>query len=330
MTRLIDLEHLGRRRVIGCWQVGDVLIDPGPSSCLPTLLAALGEARPRALLLTHVHLDHAGASGSLARRWPELEVYVHERGARHLVAPDRLVQSARRLYGDDMDRLWGEVVPIPEHRLRVLHGGEQLLQRQLRGRLHAGARVAPRLYLHEGTAYVGDTGGVRITPTRLTIPPTPPPDIDVEAWHESLARLAAWAPQRLAMTHFGASEDVEAQLAEVGERLDAWAQRVRGIDLEQFVASVRVEVEQSAGRRAGRHVRAGGAAGPAVRRARALLAQTRSSARQRASILSAACPRRLSCPGWAGQGAGSAASGVSWSSTTTSTRSITWPRRSRA
>ena len=86
--RLIDVMHLGRERVIGCWQVDDVLDRPGPDSCLPTLLEALGGQRPRALLLTHIHLDHAGASGALVERWPELEVYVHERGAPHMVEPE--------------------------------------------------------------------------------------------------------------------------------------------------------------------------------------------------------------------------------------------------
>src|SRR5579863_5061722 len=99
--------HVGREHVIGCWHVDDVLIDPGPGSCLPVLLDALGDRRPRAVLLTHIHLDHAGASGALVQRWPDLEVYVHERGARHMHDPTRLIDSARRLYGDQMDRLWG-------------------------------------------------------------------------------------------------------------------------------------------------------------------------------------------------------------------------------
>src|SRR5262249_37001917 len=112
--RLIDLRHLGRERVIGCWQVGDVLVDPGPASCLPVLLEALGGERPRALLLTPIPLDHAGASGSLVKRWPQLEVYVHARGAPHLADPERLLRSARRLYGDAMDWLWGEFLPVPD------------------------------------------------------------------------------------------------------------------------------------------------------------------------------------------------------------------------
>jgi glyoxylase-like metal-dependent hydrolase (beta-lactamase superfamily II) len=246
-VRVIDAMHLGRERVIGCWQVGDVLIDPGPTSCLPTLLEALGDERPRALLLTHIHLDHAGASGTLVRRWPELEVYVHQYGARHMVDPTRLVQSARRLYGDDMDRLWGEMLPVPEQNLKVLRGGERLLGGRFEVAYTPGHASHHVSYLHEGTAFVGDVGGVRITPSSPTIPPTPPPDIDVEAWHESLATVAAWEPERLAMTHFGSSEDVAEQIAELGSRLDRWAERVRTQDLETFVAGIQAEIEAGAG-----------------------------------------------------------------------------------
>ena len=143
--QLIDLEHLGRKRVIGAYLVGEVIVDPGPGSTLPTLLSALGDTQPRALLLTHIHLDHAGASGSLVRRWPELEVYVHERGAAHLAEPSRLLESARRLYGDDMDRLWGELPPVPESNLRTLRGGEQCARRLIHGRLHPRTCFSPRL-----------------------------------------------------------------------------------------------------------------------------------------------------------------------------------------
>lgn len=239
--RLIDVKHLGHERVIGCWQVDDVLVDPGPTSCLPTLLGALGEWRPRALLLTHIHLDHAGASGSLVERWPDLEVYVHEKGAGHMTNPSRLLESARRLYGSDMDRLWGEMTPVPERNLRVLTGGERLL-----GSFevaytpgHASHHVS---YLYDGTAFVGDTGGVRITPSSLVVPPTPPPDVDVEAWHESIARIAAWHPQRLAITHFGDSVDVDAQLDELGRRLDAWGDLARTSEQEGFIAAIDEEI----------------------------------------------------------------------------------------
>ena len=243
--RLIDVRHLGIPRVIGTWVVGDVVIDPGPTSCLPTLLEGLGELRPRALLLTHIHLDHAGASGSLVERWPDLEVYVHERGARHMAAPERLVSSARMLYGEDMDTRWGEMVPVPEENLRVLHGGESLFDGTFEVVYTPGHASHHVSYLHDGTAFVGDTGGVRIG-SSLTIPPSPPPDIDVEAWHDSIDRIAAWRPRRLVQTHFGASEDPEAQLAELSVRLDDWAARAREQDLETFIASVRTEIKEHA------------------------------------------------------------------------------------
>jgi glyoxylase-like metal-dependent hydrolase (beta-lactamase superfamily II) len=244
--RVIDLMHLGRARVIGCWQVGDVLVDPGPESCLPTLLQALGDERPRALLLTHIHLDHAGASGALVKRWPDLEVYVHERGAPHLIAPARLMESARRLYGDDMDRLWGDMTPVPEASITVLQGGERLLDGAFEVAYTPGHASHHVSYLHDGTAFVGDVGGVRVNDDSLTIPPTPPPDIDVEAWHRSIELTAKWRPQRLAMTHFGLSEDVDAQLAEVGARLDDWAKRVGEVDADTFVASMLEEITQGA------------------------------------------------------------------------------------
>jgi glyoxylase-like metal-dependent hydrolase (beta-lactamase superfamily II) len=242
-VRVIDLMHLGRPRVIGCWQVDDVLIDPGPTSCLETLLAAIGDRPPAALLLTHIHFDHAGAAGTLVQRWPELRVYVHERGARHMADPERLYNSARRLYGDDMERLWGEMLPVPEANLEVLSGSETILDGYsvLYTPGHASHHVS---YLHEGTAFVGDVGGVRITDDALTIPPTPPPDIDVEAWHESIARIRAWRPQRLAITHFGGYSDVDAQLDAVGQRLDEWSALARDSTADQFIAAVREQVSR--------------------------------------------------------------------------------------
>jgi glyoxylase-like metal-dependent hydrolase (beta-lactamase superfamily II) len=244
-VRLIDLQHAGRARVIACYQVGDVLVDPGPSSCLPVLLEALGDDRPRVLLLTHVHLDHAGAAGSLVERWPDLRVYVHERGARHMAEPARLYESARRVWGDDMERLWGEMLPVPEDNLEVLSGGETVLGdwevAYTPG--HASHHVS---FLHDGTAFVGDVAGVRIAPDPLTVPPTPPPDIDVEAWHESIATVRAWRPDRVAVTHFGVGEDVDRQLDELASRLDAWAELARSSDRGTFEASIRQEIERQA------------------------------------------------------------------------------------
>jgi glyoxylase-like metal-dependent hydrolase (beta-lactamase superfamily II) len=244
--RVIDLMHLGRPRVIGCWQVGDVLVDPGPESCLPTLLDALGDERPRALLLTHIHLDHAGASGALVKRWPDLEVYVHKRGAPHLIDPSRLMVSASRLYGDDMDRLWGDMTPVPERNLTVLDQEGTLLDRRFEYVYTPGHASHHVSYLHDGTAFVGDVGGVRINESSLAVPPTPPPDIDVEAWHESIERVREWQPDRLAMTHFGPSTNVDEQLAEVGRRLDDWARRVDETELDEFIAWLREEIADGA------------------------------------------------------------------------------------
>jgi glyoxylase-like metal-dependent hydrolase (beta-lactamase superfamily II) len=243
--RAIDTLHLGRRRWICCWQVGEVLIDPGPTLSLEHVLAELDGWQPQAILLTHIHFDHAGGTGSLMRRFPELEVYVHERGAPHMVNPERLWASASQLYGEDnMLAIWGEFVPVPEERLHALSGGETL---RIGGDSfevaytpgHAKHHVS---YLHEGTAFVGDVGGVRIEADTPTVPPTPPPDIDVEAWHQSLELIRAWRPERLAITHFGAYEQPEQQLDELSERLDRWAQAARTQDQDAWIASVQDDV----------------------------------------------------------------------------------------
>ena len=123
--RQIDVHHLGKPLVICCFQQDDVLVDPGPESSHRTLLEALDRA-PERILLTHIHFDHAGATGALVRRWPEVEVWVHERGAPHLIDFSRLTASAARLYGDDMDCLWGEIVAVPAANIRVLSGGETI------------------------------------------------------------------------------------------------------------------------------------------------------------------------------------------------------------
>jgi glyoxylase-like metal-dependent hydrolase (beta-lactamase superfamily II) len=229
-VRTIDVMHLGRPHVIGCWQVGEALVDPGPESSLPTLLEALGGERPRALLLTHIHLDHAAATGALVRRWPDLEVYVHERGAPHLVDPSKLLASAERLYGDAMERLWGEIVPVPEANVTALAGGETVLgMRVAHTPGHASHHVC---YLHEesGTAFVGDVAGVRIPGVDLVVPPTPPPDIDVESWEASIATVEGWQPERLALTHFGRIDDPLPHLQQVRERLREEAQLAKKLD----------------------------------------------------------------------------------------------------
>jgi glyoxylase-like metal-dependent hydrolase (beta-lactamase superfamily II) len=243
--RPIDLCHLGHERVIGSWLVGDVLIDPGPESCLQTLLAGLEGQEPRAIALTHIHLDHAGATGVLLERFPGAEVWVHERGARHLIDPAKLLASAGRLYGDDMQRLWGEVLPVPAERVRQLQGGETLGGfRVAYTPGHASHHVA---YLHEdsGTVFSGDVGGVRIAPNGPVLAPTPPPDIDLPAWRLSLETIEAWRPTALAPTHFGRYEDVPGHLAQLRERLAEWERLAAGGEEAEFarVLGERMRVE---------------------------------------------------------------------------------------
>src|SRR5215831_14057787 len=201
VSREIDVMFQGVAHGICCHQVGDVLVDVGPESCQETLLEALGDDVPRALLLTHIHFDHAGAAGVLVRRWPDLEVWVHERGAPHLAKPERLVSSARRLYGDDFDRLWGEVVPIPEQNLRVLTGGETIGDWRVEYTPGHASHHVSYLDQRTGAAFTGDVAGARIDNGPL-IPPTPPPDIDLELWAQSIDTIAAWQPTALAITHF--------------------------------------------------------------------------------------------------------------------------------
>jgi glyoxylase-like metal-dependent hydrolase (beta-lactamase superfamily II) len=202
---------------------GVALIDPGPSSALPALRRELSDAGiaisdVTMLLLTHIHLDHAGASGTLVREHPDLQVYVHEAGAPHLVNPDKLLASATRLWGDEMDTLWGEVLAVPSDRLTILTGGEQL---RVGGRRldvehtpgHASHHVS-YFCAESGLAFVGDTAGVRLAPQEYVVPPTPPPDIDIEQWHASLAKIEAWRPDALFLTHFGPSTSTGTHLAE--------------------------------------------------------------------------------------------------------------------
>src|SRR4051794_17598341 len=243
--RVIDVMHLGRPHVIGCWEVDGALVDPGPQSSMETLLEALGDEQPKALLLTHIHLDHAAATGALVRRWPELEVYVHERGARHLVDPSKLLASAERLYGDQMERLWGEIVPVPEANVKPLAGGEDVFgMRVAYTPGHASHHVC---YFHEqsGTAFVGDAAAVRIPPSELVVPPTPPPDIDVETWLDSIAIVESWRPERLALTHFGAIDDPIEHLETVRRRLREEADLAREFSEQDYERHHRALVADS-------------------------------------------------------------------------------------
>ena len=248
--RLIDVLQQGRERVIGAWDLGGTIVDPGPESRIDTLLAGLS-ADPQAVLLTHIHLDHAGATGALVERFPDLAVYVHARGAPHLADPSRLLSSAERIYGDQMEPLWGRVVPVPERNLRVLEGGETISAggRELGVEYTPGHASHHVVYFDRGddTAYVGDVAGVRIPPTDFVRAPTPPPDIDVGAWQRSIDLVARRRPARLALTHFGMVDDPQAHLARMKAGLDEQAQLVRVLlerhgDTEEAVAAFVAEV----------------------------------------------------------------------------------------
>jgi len=244
--RAIDVQHLGRPHVICCWEVDGALVDPGPESSVHNVIEALDGEEPRALLLTHIHLDHAAATGALVRRWPGLEVYVHERGAPHLIDPSKLLASAERLYGDQMERLWGEIVPVPEANVKVLSGGESVLGMHVAYTPgHASHHVC---YLHEdtGTAFVGDVAAVRIPPSDLILPPTPPPDIDIETWGDSIGIVEGWQPSRLALTHFDAVEDPLPHLAHVRERLREEADLARDLSEADYERRHRERVAANA------------------------------------------------------------------------------------
>jgi glyoxylase-like metal-dependent hydrolase (beta-lactamase superfamily II) len=229
-AKLIDVRQLGRERVIGAWDLGGAIVDPGPESRIETLLQGLTE-EPRALLLTHIHLDHAGSTGALVERFPDLEVWVHARGAPHLIDPARLLASAERIYGERMGPLWGRVVPVPEQNVRTLEGGETVAVagRTLTVEYTPGHASHHVVYFDgsDGTAYVGDVAGVRIPPSDLVQPPTPPPDIDVPAWLRSIDLVAEREPRFLALTHFGAVDEPAPHLERTRQALIEQAELVR-------------------------------------------------------------------------------------------------------
>jgi glyoxylase-like metal-dependent hydrolase (beta-lactamase superfamily II) len=235
----VDLEFLGRRHAIASGIVessaGVSIVDPGPTTCLATLELGLEQRGirwddVRHVLLTHIHLDHAGATGTIVRAHPHVLVFVHERGAPHLADPQKLIDSATRLYRGEMSRLWGEIAPVPEGNLRVLAGGERI---ESGGRTfdvaytpgHASHHVS-YLDRSSGLAFIGDTGGVRID-GGYVLPPTPPPDIDLEKWRTSLDTFDAWSPDTIFLTHFGPVAGVRPHLETLWHNLVELARWVR-------------------------------------------------------------------------------------------------------
>ena len=266
----IDLDFLGYPDIIATavlhGPAGVALIDPGPSTSLDNLRRGLErkgiEMRDvRQLLLTHIHLDHAGSTGTLVREWPHLEVFVHERGAPHLAEPVKLLASAGRLYGQDMKRLWGEILPVPAERLRILKGGERITAggRQIEVAYTPG-HASHHVSFFEpsaGIAFVGDTAGIRRGNGVYVMPAAPPPDIDMERWRESEARILAWSPDTLFLTHFGPFHGARPHFQQLMDRLAEWSRLVRrlladgGLTEDQrqdhFVADVTQELRRVVG-----------------------------------------------------------------------------------
>jgi glyoxylase-like metal-dependent hydrolase (beta-lactamase superfamily II) len=248
----IDLHHQGAERVIASYLVetedGPAIFDCGPASAVDALKTGLAERGldlrdVRHLLLSHIHLDHAGAAGTLVREHPQLQVHVSAVGAPHLVDPSRLERSARRLYLDAFDTLWGELAPVPEQNVHVV--GDRVLGLDcFPSTGHASHHVC---YLHEdGTLYAGDAAGVRIPPGRDVLPPTPPPEVDLDAWNATLDEIEHRAPSRLALIHFGVADDVERHLADLRRRLAEWAALVEnGATVEEFTRAALGGVEQA-------------------------------------------------------------------------------------
>jgi glyoxylase-like metal-dependent hydrolase (beta-lactamase superfamily II) len=265
----IDTNWTGRPRSIGAALLESngyrAIVDPGPESTLATLREqlrshGLSVADLDALLLTHIHLDHAGASGTLVRENPRLAVYVHKNGASHMADPSKLVSSAGRLWGDDLPRLFGETLPVPAGNLRILEGGETLTLGGQKLEVaytpgHASHHVS---YFddHAAVAFVGDTVGIRIENGPYILPATPPPDIDLDLWDSSFATILEHHPARLFLTHYGFSDHPAAHIAEFRKRLHRWAALTEEVlhtspddsaAMQAFITKFRAEMDEQLG-----------------------------------------------------------------------------------
>lgn len=266
----IDLNFLGRPQIIATAILqatsGVALVDPGPSTTLRNLRALLKRKGIairdiRQVLLTHIHLDHAGCTGGLVEENPEIEVFVHQRGADHMIDPSKLLASASRLYGGDMERLWGDFLPVPARRVTVLQGGEHITAagRELEVAYTPGHASHHVSYFDPASrvAFVGDTAGIRRGSNAYVMPPTPPPDIDLEAWRASAARIAAWDPQTLFLTHFGPFPGASLHMKELMDHLEAWSTIVRRLVADHslddgqrerlFVEEVMIDLRRAVG-----------------------------------------------------------------------------------
>jgi glyoxylase-like metal-dependent hydrolase (beta-lactamase superfamily II) len=232
------------------------LIETGPASTLSSLFSGLeslnlGVESLSKLLVTHIHLDHAGASGTLIERHPHLRLYVHEIGAKHLIDPTALLKSATRIYGSQMDRLWGEVVPVPEDNIHLLEEGDAVMVGKRRlDVLYTPGHASHHVVFHDteyGVVFVGDVAAIRMPGYDYILPPTPPPDIDLELWSQSLERVRGLHPKTIYLAHFGPFSDVEAHLTRTRDQLHAWGDVVRGaLERGQEREEIRQTLQQHA------------------------------------------------------------------------------------
>ena len=224
----LDLNFQGRKQAIAAYLIqhssGVILVESGPGSTLPALQAALVEggyspSDVTHVLLSHIHLDHAGAAGWLARQGAE--IYVHPVGAPHMLNPEKLLSSAKRIYGDMMDTLWGEFLSVPEDRLKVAKDAQEIVIGNLRFLPidTPGHAYHHYVYIFENLCFSGDVGGVRIPGFQYLRLPMPPPEIHLEKWRESIKLMRQQKFDRIAPTHFGIHDDAGWQLDELEKSL---------------------------------------------------------------------------------------------------------------
>lgn len=241
---IIDTRFQGIERSIACHRYENILIDPGPEASIEHVIDALGDRVPSTVLLTHVHLDHAGGTGRLVEHYPDLQVYIHEDGVKHMVDPSRLIASATRIYGDEMAK-WGEVVPVPESNIHALSDGDIVEGFKA---IHTPGHSAHHMaFLHLETEYalVGDLVGQTIHGFDLRVVSTPPPEVDIEAWLASLDRLAEHdpVPSTLGLTHFGRVPDVLDQIMATKNELRRLAELARSGSEEDFMRDFEAGLE---------------------------------------------------------------------------------------
>lgn len=257
----LDLHFQGLPGVIAAYLLEDagerILIEIGPTSTLETLIAGLDDigvdpASISKVLVTHIHLDHAGASGSFIRRFPQAQLYVHEIGSPHMIDPERLLKSAQRIYGDQMDALWGPFEPVPEDNVHTLADGDVVSagSRRLRAIYTPGHASHHVVYADEdaGVVFTGDVACARMQGHSYVRPPTPPPDLDLDLWKGSVERIRQIDPRVLYLTHFGPFDDVDSHLRQIEPRLDEWRELLQrdasaGHSREQLIDDLKLHVD---------------------------------------------------------------------------------------